>query len=738
MNEMTEQDINDKDLLIQAVFSDFSNDVEINDGFEQTLNENVKLENPGKNALLNEFDWDSISVAENAAEDHEENYLTDFPVPSFEETVGSSEAVSAKYEIQEFCKSQNMPFETLRSDKVYLKLVCKHFGEYRNTRGEEKGSNDGEGVLKRPNRKTVKVGCTAFIHIKLDTKDVNNRWYVNKACFDHTHPMMQSGSTPSAVLEMLKTRDVWNANVIDLTNIQQQFYRDDSIFIWNFIRHLETTNHHVRYLTNEDNRIQSIFFIHQHGIEEARKLSECVIIDATYKTNSHKMMLLNFVVAGALRSQERPKHLSTVPIAGCWMDKETAERYQWSLQCFRDIVSRPELCTKDVAIVMKKYLEFIMRKANFWAGYHVNALVHMGNRTFNRVEATHANIKRHTCTSSGSIAIVTSKISAWAQKREEYRDLQSTREALTRQAGLLDFDIMTKVSRLQMNITNFALESIKSELLLSDNNGVMPLKAISKIWRIHYIDGSVATIAEITKEGSEKAKSVDDLGDYQSRLMIRFEKFSRLLKTASSQQEKEIMIKRSDHLYDDLICKSPIETALSPATVVTQKGRPRSTKREKLGLEHEDDAIKKFMLNTLRSYRNINETMQLDMDYLETKLNAAKSLCLDPEDHYMWFDTIGCPQLNADTMKRPVVLLSSSPRIFKTTGIERDLDGSIVYNKCRQTFVPFFELDTQYLADPIIIFLTSSHFYLLDRQTNVKSKKQSTMNIGRKLALFIK
>ena len=82
--------------------------------------------------------------------------------------------------------------------------------------------------MKRPNRKTVKVGCTAFIHIKLDTKDVNNRWYINKACFDHTHPvsnnrqmyhvnrkleaddqefaikMMQSGSTPSAVLEVRK------------------------------------------------------------------------------------------------------------------------------------------------------------------------------------------------------------------------------------------------------------------------------------------------------------------------------------------------------------------------------------------------------------------------------------------------------------------------------------------------------------------------------------------------------
>ena len=103
---------------------------------------------------------------------------------------------------------------------------------------------------------------------------------------------------------------------------------------------------------------------------------------------------------------------------------------------------------------------------------------------------------------------------------------------------------------------------------------------------------SVATIAEITKEASEKTQSVDESGDYQSRLMIRFEKFSLLLKTASSQQEKESMLKRIDALYDDLACKSSIETALPPATVVSQKGRPKSNKREKLGLEHEDDAIK--------------------------------------------------------------------------------------------------------------------------------------------------
>ena len=101
---------------------------------------------------------------------------------------------------------------------------------------------------------------------------------------------------------------------------------------------MEITGHHVRYLTDEDDRICCVIFAHKHGVEEARKLSECVVVDATYKTNSHKLVLLNFVVAGTIRSNEKPKQLATVPIAGCWMDRETADRYRWAIGNFRDVI----------------------------------------------------------------------------------------------------------------------------------------------------------------------------------------------------------------------------------------------------------------------------------------------------------------------------------------------------------------------------------------------------------------
>ncbi|KAG2198379.1 hypothetical protein INT47_009784 [Mucor saturninus] len=115
----------------------------------------------------------------------------------------------------------------------------------------------------------------------------------------------------------------WHLIVTDLTNIQQQFCRDNNTNMWNFIKNLEPSGHQVRYMTNADERNCCVFFRHQHGIDEARKHSECVVIDATYKTNSQKMVLLNFVVAGTLQSKENPKQLVTVPIAGRWMDRET-------------------------------------------------------------------------------------------------------------------------------------------------------------------------------------------------------------------------------------------------------------------------------------------------------------------------------------------------------------------------------------------------------------------------------
>jgi hypothetical protein len=48
-----------------------------------------------------------------------------------------------------------------------------------------------------------------------------------------------------------------------------------------------------------------------------------------------------------------------------------------------------------------------------WTGFHANKLPHMGNRSTNRVEGTHASIKMHNGTSSGKLDLVTTKITEW-------------------------------------------------------------------------------------------------------------------------------------------------------------------------------------------------------------------------------------------------------------------------------------------------------------------------------------
>jgi hypothetical protein len=80
------------------------------------------------------------------------------------------------------------------------------------------------------------------------------------------------------------------------------------------------------------------FFVQYQGIEETRRLPECVVIDATYKSNSHKMVLLNFVIAGTVSGKEQTDQLATIPIAGCWMSKGTEEHYTWSMKQFKEVV----------------------------------------------------------------------------------------------------------------------------------------------------------------------------------------------------------------------------------------------------------------------------------------------------------------------------------------------------------------------------------------------------------------
>ena len=54
-----------------------------------------------------------------------------------------SDKEAAKLFIQKLSRTQNIPFETHKSDKVYIKLTCRHFGVYR----PAKKGNTEENVI---------------------------------------------------------------------------------------------------------------------------------------------------------------------------------------------------------------------------------------------------------------------------------------------------------------------------------------------------------------------------------------------------------------------------------------------------------------------------------------------------------------------------------------------------------------------------------------------------------------
>lgn len=122
----------------------------------------------------------------------------------------------------------------------------------------------------------------------------------------------------------------------DLENMQQQFKPSDVMS--SLVVDLQEKGYDVRYRTNELNSVDAIFFIHHTAIDDLRRLPECIIIDATYKTNKHKMALLNFVIASTIESREHPQQLAAIPVAGCWMTRETMPNYTWALHQLRMIV----------------------------------------------------------------------------------------------------------------------------------------------------------------------------------------------------------------------------------------------------------------------------------------------------------------------------------------------------------------------------------------------------------------
>ncbi|OAD73102.1 hypothetical protein PHYBLDRAFT_71570 [Phycomyces blakesleeanus NRRL 1555(-)] len=109
---------------------------------------------------------------------------------------------------------------------------------------------------------------------------------------------LENNDDVSTIFNCLKINRYTNIVRHDIANIKQHFGKSEKEKeMFDFITTLQDLDFHVKYSfgNTEDNQVNIIFFVHQDAINEAQRMLETVIINATYKTNSHQMTYVNIV-----------------------------------------------------------------------------------------------------------------------------------------------------------------------------------------------------------------------------------------------------------------------------------------------------------------------------------------------------------------------------------------------------------------------------------------------------------
>ncbi|KAG2216807.1 hypothetical protein INT45_013819 [Circinella minor] len=127
--------------------------------------------------------------------------------------------------------------------------------------------------------------------------------------------MIKSHATNNSILSFLASKGKI-INPKDVTNLRQTVFNNDPQHtMFNLIKKLEEKGY-------------------ESGIALARKFPETVVLDATYKTNKHRLPFVNVVGTSNIGYP----HLKTFCIAGGWVSQETNETYKWVIQCLQNIV----------------------------------------------------------------------------------------------------------------------------------------------------------------------------------------------------------------------------------------------------------------------------------------------------------------------------------------------------------------------------------------------------------------
>ncbi|GAA5817719.1 hypothetical protein MFLAVUS_011270 [Mucor flavus] len=216
-------------------------------------------------------------------------------------------------------------------------------------------------------------------------------------------------------------------------------------------------------------------------------MPEAIIIDATYSTNVHKLAFVDIVGTSNITSTYSPDDLQTFAIAGHFRSlflggskaaidlllAETNRLFQNIVQTRTEEQMNRAFAEFEAYVLDIKNFEsikdlekakkniFSNMKKEHWVGYYANKLRHFGNRTSNRAEDAHSEIKTALGKiSTGKISSVTDNLDAWYRKKIDERSARTEIEILGMSASLYDKALEYKFVELRNKVVRFAMDRI--------------------------------------------------------------------------------------------------------------------------------------------------------------------------------------------------------------------------------------------------------------------------------------
>ena len=234
-----------------------------------------------------------------------------------------------------------------------IKLICVHGGEPKNSRKLT-------AETRKRQRSSFKTNCQWALFASKN-KDTNGKFKVTKIIPGHNHPMaidpmiyhqhrqlleeassvaqamLLAGLSVSSVAETMTVycggRVVTKQDIQNLRNLicPEQLTKT----VLELISFFQERSYTVLYSYDEQTKVlKSLFFCHEHSIAKARRFSEVMTIDATYKTNILSMPLIKVVGIG----NTVDKALSSFLIACAYVLDEKASTYQTFAQQLKEAI----------------------------------------------------------------------------------------------------------------------------------------------------------------------------------------------------------------------------------------------------------------------------------------------------------------------------------------------------------------------------------------------------------------